>query len=119
MLNELTTFNAFQMLMILYLTVADGMHNPVNITKLYARNPLIRYAYTLFGAYNVFGSDVGMDLGWKTGVAVSIIMMLLLDAIPYFLSTPEELEASEFVPFLDSNWQSIAVAAIFAYLYFK
>ena len=118
MLTEVNGFNAFQMLMILYLTIADGMHNPFNVTKLYTKYPLIRYAYTLFGAYNVFGSDVGMGLGWKTGVAVSIVMMLLLDAVPYFLSTPEELKESEFVPFLDLNWQSMSVAAILAYLYF-
>ena len=79
MLEELKVFNFFKSAMILYLTIADGMNNPFKLQKLYSKHVLIRLAYTLFGAFNVFGSTVGMDLGFKTSVVVAAIMMVLLD----------------------------------------
>lgn len=115
---ELANFSAFQMGMILYLTIADGMNNPFNITKLYSRNVLVRYLYTLFGAYNVFGSNVGMDLGFKPAVAVSMVMMILLDLIPRYLQPKDEQKKNEFVPFMSDNPQSLVVVALFMYLYY-
>ena len=100
MLSELSTFTFFQFGMILYLTVADGMNNPINISKLYSRNVMIRYLYTVFGAYNVFGSPFGMAMGLKSSVAVSLVMMILLDLIPMYLQPKEEQDEVGFVPFL-------------------
>lgn len=119
LLKELDVFNFFRYGMILYLTIADGMNNPWRIKELYAHNPLIRYAYTLFGAYNVFGSDVGMDLGFKTSVVVSGIMMILLDIIPIYLRDPKYNEDEEFpfVPFFSANTQSYIVAFLLVFLY--
>ncbi len=117
MLKELVVFDFFRYVMILYLTIADGMNNPKKIQQYYAHNPLLRYAYTLFGAYNVFGSNVGMDLGFKTAVVVSGIMMVLLDLIPLFLSPKNQDEEYPFVPLFSKNIQSYIVAFLLVYLY--
>lgn len=118
MLPEFNAFSAFQFAMILYLTIADGLNNPIDITKLYSQNVMVRYLYTLFGAYNVFGSEVGMNLGLKTSVAVSAAMMLLLDLIPMYMQSKQDQKAVGFVPLFSQNSQSYMVVALFFYLYF-
>lgn len=117
MIEELKVFNFFKSGMILYLTVADGMNNPLKLQKFYSKHVLVRLAYTLFGAFNVFGSTVGMDLGFKTSVVVTAIMMILLDLIPKYMRTPEENEKIPFTPFLSKNTQSFIAAGILVYLY--
>lgn len=117
MLQELKAFNFFKFSMILYLTIADGMNNPLKIQKLYSKHVLIRLAYTLFGSFNVFGSTVGMDLGFKTSVVVAGIMMIILDLLPKYFRTPQENKNTPFTPFLSSNPQSFIAAGLLVYLY--
>ena len=117
MLQELKAFNFFKFSMILYLSIADGMNNPLKIQKLYSKHVLIRLAYTLFGSFNVFGSSVGMDLGFKTSVVVAGIMMIILDLLPKYLRTPQENKNTPFTPFLSSNPQSFIAAGLLVYLY--
>ena len=118
MFTELNTFSLFQLGMIVYLTIADGMNNPVKFGQLYAHKPLIRFIYTAFGAYNVFGSEVGMSLGIKPSLAVCAVMMIMLDVIPMFLQPKEEQDSMGFVPFFSMNVQTYIATAIFLYLYF-
>lgn len=117
MLQELKAFNFFKSSMIFYLTIADGMNNPLKIQKLYSKHVLIRLAYTLFGSFNVFGSSVGMELGFKTSVVVAGIMMIILDLLPKYMRTPQEKKDIPFTPFLSSNPQSFIAAGLLVYLY--
>jgi hypothetical protein len=117
MLNELKVFNFFKTSMILYLTVADGLNNPVRLQKLYSKHVLIRLAYTLFGAFNVFGSTVGMDLGFKTSILVTAMMMVLLDLIPKYMRNKDEKNDVPFTPFLSANKQSYIAIGVLVYLY--
>ena len=117
MLDELKIFNFFKYSMILYLTIADGLNNPLRLQELYSKHVLIRLAYTLFGAFNVFGSTVGMDLGFKTSVLVTGIMMVLLDIIPKYLRNKDENKKVPFTPFLSANMQSYITIVLLVYLY--
>lgn len=116
-LGDLVSLNAFQIGMIFYLTIADGMNNPVKIAELYAHNPLIRFLYSVFGAYNVFGSDVGMGLGFKKSLAVSAVMMILLDLIPMMIQPKSEQDEVKFVPFFSYNTQTYISILIFIFMY--
>ena len=117
MIEELKVFNFFKSGMILYLTVADGMNNPLKLQKFYSKHVLVRLAYTLFGAFNVFGSTVGMDLGFKTSVVVAAIMMVLLDLIPKYMRNKDENKDVPFTPFISDNTQSYIAAGLLIYLY--
>jgi len=117
MLGELKIFNFFKYSMILYLTIADGMNNPSKLQKLYSKHVLIRLAYTLFGAFNVYGSTVGMDLGFKTSIIVATIMLVLLDLIPKYMRTKDEKKDIPFTPFLSANKQSYIAIGVLVYLY--
>ena len=65
MFEELKKFNFVTYTSILYLSIADGMNNPDRLRQLYSKHVLIRYGYTLFGAYNVFGLSLCPSSGAK------------------------------------------------------
>lgn len=117
MFEELKKFNFITYTSILYLSIADGMNNPDRLRKLYSKHVLIRYGYTLFGAYNVFGSEFGMNLGFKSAVLISAIMMILLDLGPKYLRTKEEHQKLPFTPLFSKNLESYIVMGLIVYLY--
>jgi hypothetical protein len=113
-LTILKGFNLFQFTYIFYLSVADGLYDPEKITSIYAGNVLFRWIYTLFGAYGVFGSKYGMNLGFRLSLVISLAMMVILDVIDHFMQTDQEKKAYQ--PFISANPQSILVIIIFMFL---
>ena len=116
--NELKKLNLYKFLVIFYLVIADGLNNPNQIRKIYSKNVVVRYLYSLFGAYGVFGSDFGMNLGLKISYLISLFMMVLLDIIPNRYNTTEENKEYSFTPFLSNNKETYIVLGIFSLLYF-
>ena len=117
--NLIKNITLFRLIVVGYLAIADGMFNSVNITKLYAKHPLIRFAYTMFGAYNVFGSDVGMDLGFKMSVIACVAMMIILELIHRYIATEQERQDNEFVSFLSQHWQNYVVLGLIVVIFLQ
>ena len=117
-LQSLKKLDLYKVVIIIYLCIADGLFNPLNIKKFYSRNVLVRYLYTLMGSFGLLGGELGLGLGLPVAVVVSMIMMFILEFVHNYLATDEEKKEAEYQSFLSNNPQSFIVIAIFFSLLF-